>query len=164
MSRSKSNVKDTILERSKKDAPYIEREAEKSFGPKPNARELALAREGELDQAIALMAKRTKSHPVTARLALRPYYKHVRMPVAIDGLFVSVDHNGELVVKVAVDGLEIPVITGSVAHGGLFGHYTSAGGIRSAIHREVEGCDERVIMKGRKIVGITRCTKRGSCQ
>lgn len=141
-----------------------ERDAENLIGPKPNARELALAKEGELDQAIMLMARRTKSHPVTARLALRPYYKHVRMPVAIDGIFVSVDHLGELVVKVSVDGLEVPVVKGAVCRGALFGEYVSAGGIRKIIHREVEGCDERVIMKSRKIVNITRCTKRGSCQ
>ena len=135
MSRSKKSIRTLVM-------------------PKPNKKEMVLAREGDVHQAAFLMAHRLKIGMTSAYVLLRPLHKYVHWPVSIEGLSVVISHTGD--VEVRVNGLH--------CSGGIFSHHITASGIRHQVHREVNGCDERAILsKNRKTLKFKRCLRRGHC-
>jgi hypothetical protein len=129
---------------------------------KPNARERGLAKE-DLNRAVTEMVLRTRCDVHHARIELRKYHKYIRRSVAIEDVGVDIDSEGNVQVTVLIDGQRLVIARDFYGgHGCVVSHYTSARAVLDAIH-EFEGCDERLVKRGKKL-RLIPCTKRRSCR
>lgn len=131
---------------------------------KPTAREIRLTKDGDFVLAVQEMTHRLKlRHPAHAITMLQKY-KTVRIPLPIEGLELSGDSEGQVEVKVKVDGRWFVAIQQQYCKGGIMSDSVTPSFIRSIIHRDIDGCDERIVVsRDKKRLKVIPCTKRKSC-